>query len=608
MRPIRLTEVNRTAVILTLITITMLLTVAACGGADQEEVEHQVDQSVRATVFAMPSPTPDPEEIDRLAAQAAKVALAAMPTPAPNQTEVFQLVERAIQSTLVAMPTWTPAAIVKQVTVQPQVVEKIVKETVVVEKRETVVVEKPVPVTVTPSSTPTATPTPEIRVPTLAPGTEAEWFVRVYNVDEEAEAHVNGEVVANVERARDTGWLDVTDRIVSGQPNTVRFITRNFTEEYTWGFAIKRDDLVVWEDKQGDLGLRGANDNDMTRTNQMMYDRTVVIKANGQVTLHPASQHEWLVAMWGIDDQGTIYLNGEPVTWLPSGGNTDGIDISNWILDGVENSLRFTTWNDRYSGLWNFALARAGEVVWEESGESEQRDRYVFDETLFITRAGRVSTTSEQTRWYARIYAVDDLGRFSGNGQPVLEARHGDRDTGWIDITRHITADDNNRLRFSAWNGRGEGNWQVALRRDNSIIWEETGRNDSTHQMIYDYLIFMDPEGEISADSTDSRWLVRVYDNDDQGNVYVNGEKVFEEENQTGDWIDITDLMEPDEDNTVRFTNWNDRGLARWRFAVRRNNNIVWEETGEKPNTSENHNRIVYDETLTITANGELED
>jgi len=163
---------------------------------------------------------------------------------------------------------------------------------------------------------------------------------------------------------------------------TVRFITRNISEEYTWGFAIKRDNLVVWEDKQGDLGLRGANDNDMTRTNQMVCDRTVVIKPNGQVAVHATSRHQWLVGMWDIDDQGTIYLNGVPLAWLPNGGDTGAIDISDWILDGVENSLRFTTWNGRYDATWNFALARGGEVVWEESGNSEQRERYVFDETF----------------------------------------------------------------------------------------------------------------------------------------------------------------------------------------------------------------------------------
>ena len=101
---------------------------------------------------------------------------------------------------------------------------------------------------------------------------------------------------------------------------------------------------------------------------------------------------------------------------------------------------------------------------------------------------------------------------------------------------------------------------------------------------------------------------MRVYNNDDKGSVYVNDEKVFEEDNQTGDWIDITDLLAAGKANTVQFRNWNDRGSAWWRFAVRRNNNIVWEETGKKPDAAENRNRFVYDKTLTITADGELKE
>jgi len=188
---------------------------------------------------------------------------------------------------------------------------------------------------------------------------------------------------------------------------------------------------------------------------------------------------------------------------------------------------------------------------------------------------------------------------------PFLEMKHGDAEHGWAEITKALKPGQENVLRFSDWNGgSGPGQWDFALMRNDGIIWERTGQDEAKNQMVYDYLVFILPDEEVAGDSPTPRWFARVYDNDDRGAVFVNGEKVFEEHAETGDWIDITDKILAGQENKIRFTNWNDRGPAVWRFALRRNNNIVWEDEGRVGEGKEN--QIVYDKTLTLTAAGEL--
>jgi len=140
--------------------------------------------------------------------------------------------------------------------------------------------------------------------------------------------------------------------------------------------------------------------------------------------------------------------------------------------------------------------------------------------------------------------------------------------------------------------------------RNDGIIWEKTGQDEGKNQMVYDYLVFILPDEEVAGESPNSRWFVRVYDNDDRGAVFLNGAKIFEEQTETGDWVDITDQILVGQQNEIRFSNWNNRGPAAWRFALRRNNSIVWEDEGQVGEGKEN--QTVYDRTLTLTAAGEL--
>jgi len=152
-----------------------------------------------------------------------------------------------------------------------------------------------------PTNTPTLTPT---NTPIVQAGTVSKWFARVYNIDELGKVYINDELIAEVNRQRDSGWLDVTEHIIPGQENTLRFTVWNVTEEYTWGFALKGDDTVVWQDVQGQVGFKGANNNDLSKANQTVYDRTLLIDSAGQVSELPGAPSKWYMRLSKIDDIG----------------------------------------------------------------------------------------------------------------------------------------------------------------------------------------------------------------------------------------------------------------------------------------------------------------
>ncbi len=123
-----------------------------------------------------------------------------------------------------------------------------------------------------PPTPPTPTPMP------------TKWYIRVYNIDDRAVAYVNGNKIVEVAYTKDSGWIDVTSYF-SSPTNRVRFTLWNDPAGYTWGFAIRRNNIVVWQDVQGKASIIGANNNDYSQTNRMVYDHTFLVNEAGEVTI-----------------------------------------------------------------------------------------------------------------------------------------------------------------------------------------------------------------------------------------------------------------------------------------------------------------------------------
>ena len=110
------------------------------------------------------------------------------------------------------------------------------------------------------------------------------WYVRVYNVDDIGKVYLNGTLVKTVGFKGDSGWINVTNYVKNTVGNTaIRFTMYNKLQGYTWGFQIAKalpgeTKRVVWSTKAGTAGVTGANNNDQSKPNRIVYDKTVYVK------------------------------------------------------------------------------------------------------------------------------------------------------------------------------------------------------------------------------------------------------------------------------------------------------------------------------------------
>mgnify|MGYP001590554084 CR=1 FL=1 len=115
--------------------------------------------------------------------------------------------------------------------------------------------------------------------PTPAPSSPR-WYVRIYNVDDVATTAINGALQSTIFYGGDSGFVDITNMIHSGN-NSVTLKVRNTTGGYTWGFQIKRDNTIVFDEKAGIAGSYGANNNDGNRQYQDVYNKNIIINGSG---------------------------------------------------------------------------------------------------------------------------------------------------------------------------------------------------------------------------------------------------------------------------------------------------------------------------------------
>lgn len=78
---------------------------------------------------------------------------------------------------------------------------------------------------------------------------------------------------------QDTGYYDITDRISSGE-NTIKLQMYNYGGGYTWGFEIKKGDIVVFDSLEGRANYYGANNNDQNSTYRYVYDKDITFWTN----------------------------------------------------------------------------------------------------------------------------------------------------------------------------------------------------------------------------------------------------------------------------------------------------------------------------------------
>jgi len=100
--------------------------------------------------------------------------------------------------------------------------------------------------------------------------------LRVYNTDDYSSVYINDNLTANNYYSEDSGLIDITDRIHNGD-NLVRFNTYNYGGPYNWGFSILKNGQIIFDEHQGQAGVTGANNNDLSKEYQDVYDKTFTI-------------------------------------------------------------------------------------------------------------------------------------------------------------------------------------------------------------------------------------------------------------------------------------------------------------------------------------------
>lgn len=121
----------------------------------------------------------------------------------------------------------------------------------------------------------------QIRETQVAP---THWYIRIYNVDDTGTAIVNFNVNNQYTAyySQDTGFIDITNLVNIGN-NIVEFKMHNNSGGYTWGFQLKRNDTLVFNDRAGTAGVQGANKNDNKAVNQDVYDKKITFDTAGNL-------------------------------------------------------------------------------------------------------------------------------------------------------------------------------------------------------------------------------------------------------------------------------------------------------------------------------------
>ena len=116
--------------------------------------------------------------------------------------------------------------------------------------------------------------------------TSGRWSIRIFNVDDSGVAYMNENwdtPLAEAEYGSDTGWVDITTRMTSGE-NRLVFGNWNNGGGYAWGFQVAYNGNIVWSSQGGQAGVRGANNDDTSRPSQWTCAKWLLLQANGTVT------------------------------------------------------------------------------------------------------------------------------------------------------------------------------------------------------------------------------------------------------------------------------------------------------------------------------------
>jgi len=262
-------------------------------------------------------------------------------------------------------------------------------------------------------------------VPTVALGatiSNEKWYVRVYNVDDVGKVYVNGTLIRTVGFKGDSGWVDITNYVLNTAGNTsIRFTMDNKLQGYTWGFQIAKAlppqaKQVVWQTKAGTVGVVGANNNDQTKPNRTVYNKTIYIKdlgssyASQYTSKYSAFTRD---ARWANGTSWGYYQKPKLSTWGSIGCCAYTADFTKYVFGKTGWSTSTFTgvgsiragdvlyiYNGTYGQHWIAVLTRSGNTLYTAEGNYSGKVRIGNNYTISGTTLKTGSSTYTLTKGY----------------------------------------------------------------------------------------------------------------------------------------------------------------------------------------------------------------
>ena len=295
------------------------------------------------------------------------------------------------------------------------------------------------------------------------------WYVRAQYTQDVGSILVNGQpVAAFVNQAAD--WTEITGLLNSTSDNIITFAAWNFGGPYSWDFAIKQDDTIVW----------GKQNTGSGAPNQV-FNEVVTISSAGQIVqaqpVGRATDYTWALRSYNTDDVGVMWLNEELIGTSIYRNDSDWADITARLLPAQANIVAFASFNGSSAGSWGFGVRRDDVTVWGVEQSTRNSWSLAYAQQVVIGPDGSVEAarpdTSARTpppgKWYVRAQNIQDIGSILVNGHPIAAIWNQAAD--WTEITSLLDSTRDNSIVFAAWNTDGPYAWDFAIKRDEDIPW-----------------------------------------------------------------------------------------------------------------------------------------
>ncbi len=211
------------------------------------------------------------------------------------------------------------------------------------------------------------------------------WSVIAYRADDAAAVFANGELVGVAVPGRNTDWIGINEYLKPDQDTVLAFAGFNRIYGSSRGFAIRRDDTIIW-------GYESDGGAEWT----LNYAQQMVIHPDGSIerikadtSIRKPPPGKWFVRIQNVQDIGAVLVNGQPVAvyWNEAG---NWIDVTNLLYSNRDNKIVVAAWNFEDVYAWDFAIKRDDEILWQVTNNGTGQAGKVFSAEVIITGNGEL--------------------------------------------------------------------------------------------------------------------------------------------------------------------------------------------------------------------------